>query len=131
MKTICILLVFISLITSCNFNSDINGTWMINNDYYKATYRIYDEDNCKKALIVSYNDGTTKFSSKTKPNQYVFSNLKEQNGVYIDAISGATKTTAPTHTNHIKIKHKDTLEVTSYIMNKPLIEFWIKSTINN
>lgn len=128
MKAIYILLVCIPWLTSCNSNNEINGTWTINNDYYNATYRIYDEDNSKKALIIAYNDGTTKYSSQTRPNQYAFKNLKEKEGVYVDAVSGATKQTTSENTNHIIPKHKDTLEVVTFLFGKPLKEIWTRTT---
>ena len=49
--------------------------------------------------------------------------IKQKDGLYIDAISGATITKKELV---IKQKNEDTLEVTTYIRNKPLKELWIK-----
>lgn len=62
---------------------------------------------------------------KQELNKDIFlNNLKFKNDVFVDAISGATQTNSENLT--IKIKHKDTLEVTSYIRHKPLVEIWTR-----
>lgn len=128
MKTNLLLTIVSFIGISCNSNHDLDGYWKVDSDFYKATYHIQEVDNQTKAHIVSYNDGTTKYTSETRPNQFLFNNLKKKDDVYVDAISGATKTSSKGNTNHIRIKHKDTLEVTTYLMNKPLTEFWIRTT---
>lgn len=118
-------------IIGCNLKIDnrILGTWKVQSNYYDATYKIEKQGKKLIGKVIYYNDGTT-ILRETKTQKDVFlKNLKYKNNIFIDAVSGATKT----NSNYVSIKvnHKDTLEVTSYIMNKPLIEFWIKSTINN
>lgn len=125
MKTPILILVLITLI-SCSNQEEINGYWSVQSDFYKAVYHINDFDNTKKAEIISYNDGTTKYNKHTKPNQYLFSNLKKRDKSYVDLVSGATKITS--NTNQIKIIHPDTLEITTYLHNTPLTELWIKTT---
>ncbi|MCT4698734.1 hypothetical protein [Tenacibaculum haliotis] len=118
-------------IIGCNPKIDnrILGTWKVQSNYYDATYKIERQGKKLIGKVIYYNDGTT-ILRETKTQKDVFlKNLKYKNNIFIDAVSGATKT----NSNYlsIKVNHKDTLEATSYIMNKPLIEFWIKSTINN
>ena len=71
-----------------------------------------------------YNDDTTVLHKTNTDKDIFLHDLKYKNDVYVDAISGATKTTSKSLT--IKIKHQDTLEITSYIRHQPLIETWTR-----
>jgi hypothetical protein len=102
---------------------EITGFWKVHSNYYKATYKIVEEQNKLVGKVIYYNDDTTiLYETGTKKDIFLF-NLKPNKTGYIDAVSGATKTNSNTS---IKTKHRDTLEVTSYIQNKPLIETWIR-----
>ena len=123
----------ISLITTCLFfafctkkEHPIVGLWNVQSNYYKATFKIASEKNKLVGKVIYYNDDTTILhETRTEKDIFLF-NLKEtDNNTYIDAVSGATETKK--HTTSISIKHKDTLEVTTYISKKPLTETWIRN----
>lgn len=122
-----ILISFLSFL-SCKTDENIDGFWKVKSEFYRATYHVHNVDHSKKAQVIAYSDGTSSYTDHERPNQYVFNNLKQQEGVYVDAISGATKTSSLEHSNHIRVKHKDTIEVTTFIMGKPLKELWIRTT---
>ena len=114
------------LLAACSTQIDkrIFGTWNVQSNFYRATYKI--EKHGKKIIgkVLYYNDDTTVLNKTNTDKDIFLHDLKYKNNVYVDAISGATKTTSENLT--IKIKHKDTLEVTSYINKKPLIENWTR-----
>lgn len=120
------LLGLIVLLTACSTQIDkrVLGTWNVQSNFYKATYKIEKQGEKLIGKVLYYNDDTTVLH-ETKTDKDIFlHDLKYKNNVYVDAISGATKTTSENLT--IKIKHKDTLEVTSYINKKPLVENWTR-----
>lgn len=114
------------ILTSCSTQIDkqIIGIWQVQSKFYKATYKIETQDNRLIGKVLYYNDGTTILYETGTDKDIFLKNLKYKNNSYIDAVSGATKTTSESLI--IKIKHKDTLEVTSYIRHQPLIEIWTR-----
>ena len=123
-----IVLVFlIALIVSCTSNdSKLYGSWNVVSKYYKGTYKIFKENDSIKAKVLYYNDGTTIIRESNNENYYAFNNLKKQDEIYVDAISGATKTNDVKPNIELNLSHPDTLDVTTYIRNKPLKEVWIR-----
>ena len=120
------LLGLIVLLTACSTQIDkrVLGTWNVQSNFYKATYKIEKQGKKLIGKVLYYNDDTTVLH-ETKTDKDIFlHDLKYKNEVYVDAISGATNTVSEKLT--IKVKHKDTLEVTSYINKKPLIENWTR-----
>ncbi len=120
------LLGLIVLLTACSTQIDkrILGTWNVQSNFYKATYKIEKQGKKLIGKVLYYNDDTTVLH-ETKTDKDIFlHDLKYKNEVFVDAISGATNTVSEKLT--IKVKHKDTLEVTSYINKKPLIENWTR-----
>ncbi|MBA6157318.1 DUF2147 domain-containing protein [Tenacibaculum sp. S7007] len=120
------LLSLIVLLTACSTQIDkqVLGTWNVQSNFYKATYKIEKQGKKLIGKVLYYNDDTTVLH-ETKTDKDIFlHDLKYKNEVYVDAISGATNTVSEKLT--IKVKHKDTLEVTSYINKKPLIENWTR-----
>jgi major membrane immunogen (membrane-anchored lipoprotein) len=114
------------LLCACGKNTEaLLGTWKVQSKFYRATYNIVEVDNELKAEVVYYNDDTTVLRQNEETPFYLFHNLKFQDDHSIDAISGATKTKE--QPVFLKLKHKDTLEVTTYISNQPLKEIWIKT----
>jgi len=103
---------------------EILGVWKVENSFYKAVYKIENQGAKLLGKVLYYNDGTTILKETKTAKDIFLHDLKLKNDVYVDAISGATKTNSENLT--IKIKHKDTLEVTSYIQHKPLIELWTR-----
>ena len=114
------------LVMSCNESpKGLLGTWRVDSKFYRANYKILEENDSIKALILYYNDDTTVLKHNPKQPRYAFSNLTSKKDVFVDAISGATKN--ENHTLSIKQIHKDTLKVTTYILNKALNETWIRT----
>lgn len=128
MKTRAVIFFLFTLILSCSSSDELNGYWTVKSNFYKATYLIGEFNEQKGVLIVSYNDGSTVYTNKTRPNQFVFKNLIKKDETYVDAISGATTTASDDSLNHIRHIHSDTIEVTTFLFGKPLKELWIRTT---
>lgn len=118
------LLFFIFLSCQSTIDSDILGVWNVQSDFYRAKYKIEQRGNKLVGALLYYNDDTKELKATHTDQDIFLKNLKKKNGLYIDAISGATIT------NHsqmeIVIKSKDTLEVSTHIMNDVLKEYWIR-----
>ncbi len=119
---------FLMLAFSCvKKNNPIIGTWEVDSKFYKATCNIIEEDNSIKGQVLYYNDDTTVYKyEEGKPKNYFFNNLKEKKGVFVDAVSGATKKNESKEMVTLNLLSKDTLEVTTFIMHQPLKELWIR-----
>ena len=120
------LLIITIILTACSTNIDqrVLGIWKTNSNYYKAVYKIEKSNQKITGKLLYYNDGTTVLHETGTDKDIFIKDLKYKNQCYVDAVSGATKTT--TQSYKIKVKHNDTLEVTTYIRNKPLIETWTR-----
>lgn len=111
--------------SSCSQNCEpITGEWKVETPFYKASMEILSIDGALKCAVLTYDDGTSRYNNAGKSPYYLANDLKCKGGEYVDGISGAT----PTKNQGLRIepKARDTLLVTSYVMNKPLIEKWIK-----
>lgn len=130
MKKVLLLIACFSFIFCSKKEHEIIGLWTVNSNYYNATYKIELDKNTLIGKVIYYNDGTTLLhETKTDKDLFLFNLKQKSDNNYIDAVSGATKTN--NQTTSITIKHKDTLEVTSYIMKKPLTEIWIRNFNND
>ncbi|WP_272149982.1 hypothetical protein [Tenacibaculum aiptasiae] len=109
---------------STQIDKRILGIWDVQSSFYKATYKIEKQANKLVGKVIYYNDDTTIIRETGTDKDIFLNNLTYKNNTFVDAISGATQTNS--NNLKIKIKHKDTLEVTSYIMHKPLIEIWVR-----
>ena len=123
------LLLIISM--SCNHQpDDMVGKWKTHSKHYTATFQIFEEGKKLNGLVLYYNDGTSKYNyDKNKP-YYLFKGLKKKDDVYIDAMTGATTKSDTPKTLEIKKRNIDTLDVTTYIRNKPLREVWTRNKNN-
>ncbi|WP_353778129.1 hypothetical protein [Winogradskyella sp. 3972H.M.0a.05] len=126
MKKLTLFLLPVLMFACANNEHDLYGKWDVLSKHYSATYKILKENDFIKAKVLYYNDGTTFIKAEDSKPYYVFKNLKASDGLFVDAISGATKADTSNVEISIHIKHKDTLEVTKYIMKKPLEELWIR-----
>ena len=108
---------------------EILGIWQVQSNFYRATYKIEKQGKKLIGKVLYYNDDTTILNETGTDKDIFLSDLKYKDDVYVDAISGATNTTEEGIS--IKIKHKDTLEVTSYIRHKPLVEIWTRKPAQN
>ncbi|MCL7752149.1 hypothetical protein [Polaribacter sp. Z022] len=126
MKKLFLIIVCLFFMVYSKKNHEIIGLWNVKSNHYKATYKIEFQETKLVGKVIYYNDDTTVLhETGTKKDLFLF-NLKKENNIYVDAVSGATNT--ETYATTIKEKHKDTLEVTTFIMKKPLIETWIRNT---
>lgn len=115
-----------TVLLSCkDKKNELLGTWSVNSKFYKAICFITETEERIKGQVLYYNDDTTVYNyEEGTTKNYFFNNIKEQKNEFVDAISGATKTGE--QQIKLKLRHKDTLEVTTYIVNKPLTETWIR-----
>lgn len=126
MKIITPILVMLFAFSCQNAGKDLHGEWRVNSKFYSSSCMIFEEDHRLKGLILSYNDGTTRYQHDGSTTRYLFENLKKKDGVFVDAISGATVKAGEQPAISIEQKSKDTLAVTTYIMNHPLTEMWTR-----
>lgn len=119
-----VFMILVCLGCATRIDSDILGVWNVQSDFYRAKYKIEQRGNKLVGALLYYNDDTKELKATHTDQDIFLKNLKKKNGIYIDAISGATIT------NHsqmeIMIKSRDTLEVSTHIMNQQLKEFWIR-----
>jgi len=116
------------LLISCSKKpKELIGVWEVKSLFYKATYCIEDKDDKIIGRIIYYNDGTYIYKETGTEKDIFLHKIEKKSGLYIDAISGATITKKETT---MKLVGKDTLEVISYIKNRPLKEYWIKKRTN-
>ncbi|WP_299552368.1 hypothetical protein [Seonamhaeicola sp.] len=123
MKRIAYIIILFSMSSCSNGIKNLYGTWNVKSNHYKATYLILNENDSVKAKVLYYNDGTSIYKESEHKSYYVFENLKPKGALYVDAISGATIKDTNKNSS-IRIIHKDTIEVTTYIMHRPLKETW-------
>lgn len=115
------------LATSCSHSSNsIEGKWVVSSLFHKATYEIVKHGKTHSALILMYDDGTTKFNhDPSKPN-YLFKSMRKRKGIYVDAMSGATKSKNPKNGFQISARNIDTLQVDQFIKGKSISEVWTR-----
>ncbi|UTW61771.1 FMN-binding protein [bacterium SCSIO 12741] len=117
-------------LTSCDSpDSNLFGKWRVESKYYKATYHIVEDEGKIEGRVLYYNDGTTLIQEEGKPSKFLFRDLKEQDGVYVDGISGATNTTNK-HWS-LSLKHKDTIEAREHFGDQSSSEIWVRIHENN
>jgi len=122
-----ILLGVFIMMTACKSSNDfaITGKWHLKSAFYKASYKIFNEENELKAYLLSYDDGTSVYTYCGKKKHFLFQSLKKKKGRLVDATSGASQQENPKIS--LELLHTDTLLVTTYLMNKPLKEIWIRN----
>ena len=121
------------VIYSCQqTNDNIVGDWVVQSRFYQARYQIFEDAGQWNALVLHYDDGTTRYKYDGIEKRFAFTGLKKYKTVYVDGLSGATKS-AETQQKTIEIskKSKDTIEVTTYSLNKPIVELWVRKNIKN
>ena len=129
MKQVLLIGIIILAFSCSKKENPIVGVWNVDSKFYKATYQILEQEDATKAFVLYYNDDTTIYKyEKGQPKHYFLKNLKQEESIYVDAISGATNTEASTQNTTLKNLSKDTLEVTSYIQHTPIKEYWIRAS---
>lgn len=127
MKKAFLLAVIITVSACAKKENPMLGLWKVDSKFYKASCQILEENDEVKGLVLYYNDDTTVYRYKEgEDKNYFFKNIKEKNDMYIDAVSGATKTEKSSESVTLNLISKDTLEVTTYMMKKTIKEIWIK-----
>lgn len=127
-----LLILLAGIVFSCAPHENLpEGMWRVNDKFYNATYQISASKQGIKSQILSYDDGTSKYTYQGGEKHYFFENLRYQkNGQYaIDGTSGATTKKAKKHVPKktlVKVKNNDTLEVTTYLMSQPMKEHWVR-----
>lgn len=117
----------ILIIFSCrDTGKDLVGTWKVHSQFYQSTCQIYQEGRAVKGQILSYHDGTSTYKYDGTDKRFLFENLRSKDSVYVDGMSGATVKSETPQMLSIRQKSKDSLLVTTYIMNRPLTELWTK-----
>lgn len=126
MKKLAILLLLFAV--SCKDTIDpLEGEWEVRSRFFKARYEILREDDQLKGLVLFYDDGTTKYRYDGTKRHYAYQNLVKKDSVYVDAVSGATQVKEDHKMiDHIKMIGNDTLEMVSYMMNKPIVDVWVR-----
>ncbi|CAL2104545.1 conserved protein of unknown function [Tenacibaculum sp. 190130A14a] len=124
MKRFLLITVILFLGCSKSFDQRIIGIWKTNSKFYEATYKFEKVRKNIVGKLLYYNDGTTILRETGTDKDIFIKNLQYKDRLFIDAVSGATQTTSSNY--QIKVKHKDTLEVTTHIRNKPSIEIWTR-----
>lgn len=126
MKKISLLLLL--LVASCADTKDpLEGEWEVRSRFFKARYEILKEDNQLKALVLFYDDGTTVYNYDGTKRHYAYQNLRKKEDIYVDVVSGATKhKESDTMTDHIRMIGNDSLQMITYMMNKPIIDVWVR-----
>lgn len=120
-----IILLTIGLLGCKHDYSPLHGEWRVDSPFYKAKYHIGLYDDAQKCAVVSYDDGTSRYYNSAGNPYFLYDNIKHHDGHYIvvDGMSGATVIAGQTTLN---LKNNDTLQVTTYIHHKPLVEQWIR-----
>lgn len=126
MKRWIIILITIIGVSCHHHPDDLIGVWTVQSKFYSGTYQIKEDGKKLSGVVLYYNDGTSKYTYNEEKPYYIFTGLKKDNGIYIDAVTGATSSNEKPQTLEIQKIHLDTLEVTTYIRNKPLKEIWIR-----
>ncbi len=115
-----------SLFSCSRPEPDITGVWSIENDFFRATYQLSSGKAGLSALVLHYDDGTTRINYDAQRKQYLFKGLAWQKQSFVDGISGATRKEKAWNFRLIQ-KAEDTLLVEQQIAGRVLREFWIRS----
>ena len=115
------------LLAACSHNPKaVLGTWQVSDPYYTARYELAEVDGQLSAEVLYYNDGTQRYNASGNQHRYLSSNLKWNDGVYIDGVSGATNTSKTSARITIEQVHTDTLEVRYAEHQSPAVERWVR-----
>ncbi|WP_460219267.1 hypothetical protein [Psychroserpens sp. MEBiC05023] len=126
MKNRVLLFILLVAFSCAEKENPLLGKWEVDSKYYRAIYNIIKSNDSVKGKVLYYNDDTTIIRESDGKDYYIFMDLKEDEGIYVDAISGATKSNDIKPNIELNLIHLDTLDVTTYIRNKPLKEIWIR-----
>lgn len=106
-------LIILFLACSTEIDQRILGVWQVKDTYYTAEYQIEYRNKKLVGRILYYNDNTTILKATETDEDIFLNNLKYKKGIFVDAVSGATKT----NTAQLKILNEDSLEATFYLNN--------------
>lgn len=118
----------IILISCQHSNQDaLIGQWKVSTQAFQAVYQIQPGESGYDCQVVSYNDGTKRYSKESKKRPFVFKNIDLQQASQIDGSSGATKSRGSVSNSHkIRVINENQLEVVSTIMNQKKVELWTR-----
>ncbi len=126
MKLLLSILMLCFLFSCSNEEDKLLGIWQSDSEFYRATYKIEKKGTDVKGLLLYYNDDTTVYKYEGDKEHYLFTGLKQQDQIFVDATAGATKSVSAKNPIELKLINYDTLAVTTYVMNRSLKEFWIR-----
>lgn len=112
----CVLLMFMSCSES---PPTIEGVWNVRSEYYNAQYKITVDDGEYTGTVISYDDGTRKYSYDVHNKSYVFKQVTLNNGYFTNELN----TSDPIYISQV---NRNTLQVSSYILGKRLTEQWLR-----
>ena len=136
-------LFFAVVFCSCNTGgNDIIGEWDLKSKYLRSKYKFEKKDGKTIARLLYYNDDTTilRDAKGTNDKYVVFKNIKYK-GDHVfyevkekkvseekktDAVSGETKKMEKGQPS-FELKHKDTMEMKTFVGSKPLVQLWIRT----
>jgi len=106
---------------------EIVGIWQPKSKFYSATYQLELQNNLLIGKVIYYDDGTTRYKQTGTVKDVFLKNITYENEEFVDSFSGATTSNSAISFKQI---HKDTLKVSTKILNSVLIEFWIRKKTN-
>ena len=104
---------------------DVSGAWQVENSFYKAIYQLELNEGMLTAMVLNYDDGTTRFVHQGGPGQYLFKDLQWKEGIYVDGMAGATAR-ADSFEFSLQLQADHTLNVKRQISGKILEETWTR-----
>lgn len=118
----------IIVLSSCSSSIDerILGTWEVQSDFYRAVYKIEEQEGKIVGKLMYYNDDIKIIEATNTNKDIVFKNLKYKNGTFVDGISGATNTKEAKNSVEIKVQHKDTLQVVKKFAKTEINYIWTR-----
>ncbi|HAA11968.1 MAG TPA: hypothetical protein DCE41_09825 [Cytophagales bacterium] len=109
-----------------NADSPLLGEWKVEDRFHSATYQILSQNRKTVGRVLLYDDGTTHYVWQPENARYIFQDVEEQGGLYVNGLSGATsQNSAKSH--EIEVVHPDTLKVTSFHGELSISELWIRN----
>jgi hypothetical protein len=119
-----LLLILLIALSGCSKpQNEIVGVWQPKSKFYSATYQLELQNNQLVGKVIYYDDGTTTYKQTGTEKDIFLKNVTYKNDEFVDSFSGATTPNPDITLKHI---HKDTLKVSTKILNSVLTEFWIR-----
>ena len=120
-------LLFLVICLACQPKHDsIEGNWQVESKFYKATCKIVSTGQYYDGIVLSYDDGTSKYQYSSEQPQYFFRHLAKKGSTYVDGMTGATRSQQSDNQWSIVLVSMDTLKVQTKISNRKSEELWVR-----